>query len=63
LEHPPSVPKGQQFMSMTEVTAKEMTATKRYRKIVSRNVSKSFTNIGKSVSLPKGTTLKQMLCK
>jgi hypothetical protein len=27
------------------------------------NSSKSFKNVGKSVSLPKGTTLKEMLCK
>jgi hypothetical protein len=24
---------------------------------------KSFTNVGRSVSLPKGITLKEMLCK
>jgi hypothetical protein len=32
-------------------------------KIVSRNVSKNFTEVGKSVSLPKGTTLKKMFHK
>jgi hypothetical protein len=31
--------------------------------MVSSNVSKSFTNVGKSVSQPKGTTLKAVLCK
>jgi hypothetical protein len=35
----------------------------RYRITVSRNASKSFKNVGKSVSLPKGTTLKEMLYK
>jgi hypothetical protein len=33
------------------------------KKIVSRNDYQSFTNVGKSVSLLKGTTLKEMLCK
>jgi hypothetical protein len=47
-------------MSTTEVTAIATTAPKKYRKIVSRNASKSFTNAGKSVSLPKGTTLREI---
>jgi hypothetical protein len=35
----------------------------RNHKMDSRNASKSFRNVCKSVSLPKGTTLKEILCK
>jgi hypothetical protein len=34
-----------------------------YWKMGSRNASKSFMNVGKSVSLSKRTTLKETLCK
>jgi hypothetical protein len=34
-----------------------------YRKIVSMNSSKGFTNTGKRLSLPTGTILEEMLCK
>jgi hypothetical protein len=37
--------------------------THRYRKMVTRNTSKSFTNVGRCVSVPMRTTLKEMLCK
>jgi hypothetical protein len=33
------------------------------REMFSRNATKSFMIIGKSRSLPKGTTLKEVLCK
>jgi hypothetical protein len=35
----------------------------RFRDAVKRNASKSFMSIGESVSLPKRTTLKKILCK
>jgi hypothetical protein len=39
-------------MNVEEVTAK-----------ATRNASKSFLNVGRIVSLPKGTTLKEMMSK
>jgi hypothetical protein len=35
----------------------------RFRDAVKRNASTSFMSIGKSVSLPKKTALKEILCK
>jgi hypothetical protein len=55
--------KGQRFASAEEVTAKAKSALTRYRETVSRNASESFMDVGKSMSLPKGTILKEMLCK
>jgi hypothetical protein len=44
-----------------EVTAKVMRAHTEVSTIVSRNASKSYISIGRSVSLPKGITLKESL--
>jgi hypothetical protein len=54
-----SVLKRQWFESTEKVTAKATRALEhwqRYRNMVSRNACKSFTNGGRSLSPPKGTT-------
>jgi hypothetical protein len=55
--------KGHGFSNTEEVTAKSSKSTYRVIKMASRIASESFINIGKSMSLPKETTLKIMLSK
>jgi hypothetical protein len=55
--------KEQLFMSTEDITAKVMSTGRNSKKMVSRNASKSFTNIVKSVTLPKRTSYARMLCK
>jgi hypothetical protein len=54
--------KRQRFAIADEVTAKATRTLTVVSKKVSRNAFRSFTHYGKSVSLSKGTTLKEM-CK
>jgi hypothetical protein len=49
--------KGHWFLSTKEVTSKSMTEPTEVSKMLSRNSSKSFMNIGISVSLPKEITM------
>jgi hypothetical protein len=51
------------FTSAEEVTANAMKALLEVLKICFQQCPKSFMNINKYVSLPKETTLKEMLCK
>jgi hypothetical protein len=46
-----------------KVSAEAMRALIVVSKMISRNAFKNFTNTGKIVSLLKGTTLKEMLCR
>jgi hypothetical protein len=55
--------RGRQFASTGEVAANATRVLTEVQKTTPRSASKCFTNIGKSVSLPKGTNLKEILCK
>jgi hypothetical protein len=61
--HLKSVPKGQQFVTASEVTAKLFKELAEVSEDGFEKPSKSITHIEESISLPKGTALKEMLCK
>jgi hypothetical protein len=58
-----NVQKGQRFESAEEVPEQATRALTEVSKMPYRNACKSFANIDKSVSLPKGTALMEVLCK
>jgi hypothetical protein len=57
------VMEGQWLMSAEEITEKATRRWQRYQMMVSTNTTKSTVNVSKRVSLPTGSTLKEILCK